>query len=136
MRVSTFRRRSGLSTPRSLRRARSRGRTARASPAIATFAGKFAPRTAGSMSTWIRSSGTLQPKLPVGISANRVPIASRQSQSANAFSAAGDAVRDGHGAPPHEEAGGTRLLEEVGRRLEETRVRRLGRRGRLEGREL
>ena len=94
MRASSFWRRSGLSMPRSARRARRRGTTARASPAIATFAGKFAPRTAGSMSTWIRSSGTLQPKLPVGISANRVPIASRQSQSANAFSAAGTAARE------------------------------------------
>ena len=57
------------------------------------LAAKLRPMAAREISMWIRSSGTRQPKLPVGISPKLTPMASRQSQWANAFSAAGTAAR-------------------------------------------
>ncbi len=63
-----------------------------ASPSSVRAAGKLRWKTAGLMSTWMSWVGTVQPKLPVGISPKRVPTASRASQARKVFSAAGTAA--------------------------------------------
>ena len=62
----------------------------------------------------------------------RKALQRRRDRRPEALGDARDVVRDVHGAPAHEDAGRTRLREEVDRLVEKTRLRRLRRRGRLE----
>ncbi len=62
----------------------------------------------------------------------RKALQRRRDRRPEALGDACHVVRDVDGAPPHEEAGRPRFLEEVDRRFEKTRLGRLRRRGRLE----